>query len=150
MKAVVLREDLNHDPYLLWNEFVRFLATTASDKFEHNQRPAHLAFCYDSEIQNGGHHQYFENQGVNRAEEVICALEVIGASRQASILRRAAERWGARARQRSRTAEEYVAEALVMEFSDLDADYYSANPTVIELLERLLENQTDTYVQIVG
>ena len=49
----------------------------------------------------------------------------------------------------SRTVEDFVANSLEMEFSDFDAEYYSATPTVIEILERLLENQTDTFVQIV-
>ena len=74
----------------------------------------------------------------------------MGASKQASILRCAADRWNARGRQPSRTAEEYVARSLEMEFSDLDATYCSANPTVIELLKRLFENQTGTFVEIVG
>src|SRR6185369_1156340 len=148
MKAVVRRNDIARDRYILWNEFVRFLATTPSDQLDADQRPAHLAFSYDAEVQNGGHLQYFENQDRSLTDETLLALHAIGASEQASIFRRAADRWSARERHHCENAGEYVARSMEMEFRDLDEAYYSATPTIIEILERLLESQTDTFVQI--
>ena len=54
MKAVLRRQDVETDPYLLWNEFVRFLAASTPDELDRYQRAAHLAFWYDSEVQKAG------------------------------------------------------------------------------------------------
>ncbi len=150
MKAVVHREDLDHNPYVLWNTFVRLLGTAALEQFADNQRPAHLAFCYDAEVQNGGHQQFFENRPPNLLDETIRSLDGMGASSQASILRRAAERRQTKARKRPRTVEEYAADSMKMEFSDLDEAYYSTSPTVTELLERLLNKQADDFLEVIG
>jgi hypothetical protein len=39
------------------------------------QRPAHLVFWYESEVQNGGHFQYFENRGT---EHLAATIEALG------------------------------------------------------------------------
>jgi hypothetical protein len=57
---------------------------------------------------------------------------------------------GSRAGEGPRTAEEYVEDSLELEFSDLDAAYYSTSPTVTELLERLLDNHSDVCIEIVA
>ncbi len=54
------------------------------------QRKAHLVFWYESEVQNGGHGQYFENLGTGQLTEVANALLDLNLSCQASILSRAA------------------------------------------------------------
>ena len=77
-------------------------------------------------------------------------MDVIGASGQASILHRAAERWKEKARRRPRTVKEYVADSMEMEFSDLDKAYYAASPTVTELLERLLDKHADDFLEVIG
>src|SRR5215471_6272002 len=105
MKAVLRRQDVETDPRLLWNEFVRFLAASTPDELDRHQRPAHLAFWYESEVQNGGHQQYFWNRPVGLIDETIRALDSLGASAQAAILRLAGERWGERPREVPRTVE---------------------------------------------
>ena len=62
------------------------------------QAVAHFAFWYESEVQNGGHLQYFENM-FNRykaKEDIVVsatleALKVIGAKKQAKILSQASK-----------------------------------------------------------
>jgi hypothetical protein len=44
----------------------------------------------DTEIDNGGFHQFFHNSAGDRTAETIAALEAIGAPRIADIVRRAA------------------------------------------------------------
>ena len=46
------------------------------------QRRAHLVFWYESEMQNGGHLQYFENRGAEHLEETVYALGLLGAKGQ--------------------------------------------------------------------
>ena len=57
------------------------------------QRVAHLAFWHDSEVQNGGHYQYFENPAGKRRHEVIEALIALGLDCQAAVLRQATVFW---------------------------------------------------------
>ena len=54
-KAIVEKK-----PYLLWNTFIGIIAEDPS-KLSDIQGLAHFAYQYDSEVQNGGHLQYFEN-----------------------------------------------------------------------------------------
>jgi hypothetical protein len=44
-----------------------------------SQRPAHLVFWYESEVQNGGHFQYFTNRSDHHIEETIQSLNALGA-----------------------------------------------------------------------
>ena len=63
MKPTPLREDTQRDPNLIWNQFTDFLAMSDIDHLDSAQRPAYLVFWYDSEVQNGGHLQFFLNRG---------------------------------------------------------------------------------------
>jgi len=51
------------EPHMVWNAFVDLIATEDYADLSPLQRKAHLVFWYESEVQNGGHGQYFENQG---------------------------------------------------------------------------------------
>src|SRR5262245_40778434 len=108
MKRVVSSEAAQRDPNLVWNEFIHLLAFSELDQLDASQRPAHLAFWYDSEVQNGGHLQYFENRPAELVPETIRALLQIGASQQADLLKSALERFGNRRREKLETVEEYV------------------------------------------
>ena len=83
----VKRQDIEAHPYVLWNDFVDLLATSDYKDLSQTQRVAYLAFLYDSEVQNGGHLQYFENRGTGRVEESIGALDRLGAPCQRDVLR---------------------------------------------------------------
>lgn len=66
-----------------------FLARTPYRDLSPPQRTAQLALFYDNEINNGGHLQYFHNVGVERAGELIEALDAIGAAGQRRLFERA-------------------------------------------------------------
>src|SRR5262245_49103291 len=93
MRRHVRSEDLVREPYLVWNAFVDLIATEDYEEMTPVQRTAHLAFWYDAEVQNGGHHQYFENSAGLRAPQTIIALRSLGLGPQASILERAVATW---------------------------------------------------------
>jgi len=50
-------------------------------------------FWYESEVQNGGHLQYFENCGTERLAETIAALGSLGAPCHQEVLREAGALW---------------------------------------------------------
>lgn len=55
----LMKQELEHSPWLVWNAFVDLLATEKYEDLSPEQRPAHLVFWYESEVQNGGHMQLF-------------------------------------------------------------------------------------------
>jgi Domain of unknown function (DUF4375) len=73
MGAVVMtirklsKSDVDAEPYCVWNAFVDLLAMEAYQDLTPEQRAAHLVFWYEHEVQNGGHLQFFENRGTERA-----------------------------------------------------------------------------------
>ncbi|MBI3822061.1 MAG: DUF4375 domain-containing protein, partial [Planctomycetes bacterium] len=141
----VSRKQLEAEPYIVWNEFVGILAMSEYDDLTEIQRTAHLCFWYDSELQNGGHLQYFENQGDTRVEEVIRSLKLLRGAAQADVLLRAAVRFRSKRRKRIENAEDYVEKALEDEFDSLDSDYYRCRPEVGELLENYLAEHRDEF-----
>ncbi len=122
-RRTVSQEDLKRDPYAVWNAYVDLLAMSEYRDLGPSQRPAHLVFWYESEVQNGGHLQYFINRGVDRVEETIEALRTLGASDQAQVLRQAIDLWNSKPRVAPTDVDEYVEEALEMEFAELDESF---------------------------
>lgn len=150
MKRVLRSEDAQRDPNLVWNEFIHLLAFSEVTELDSIQRPAHLAFWYDSEVQNGGHLQYFENRPTELVGETIRALVALGALRQAAVLKSASERWMSRRRVKPRTVDEYVEESAKMEFKDLDNAYYGLSPSVTDMLGNCLESNRGSFVELIG
>jgi Domain of unknown function (DUF4375) len=141
-KRLVARE-----PWARWNAFVDLLATEDFDALEPVQRVAYLVFWYDSEVQNGGHLQYFENEAGRRADEAILALRSIGGVCQADILAAALRTWSRDERLPPETVEEYIENALNGEFDDLDARYPECEPSVIMLLEDYLDLHETAFLE---
>src|SRR2546422_4928648 len=109
---MISRSLVAEKPYVIWNEFVDVLAMSDYGELSMKQRPAHLVFWYHSEVENGGHMQYFENRGTGRVEETIAALHRLGAPSHATVLARAATQFRSRQRSRIRSVDEYVDTAL--------------------------------------
>lgn len=110
------------------------------------QKVAHLAFWYDSEVQNGGHLQCFENRGSSFVPETLEALKVLGAHCQRGILVRATVIYNSKPRLNFETVDEYVAEALEGEFEEFDDEYYSCQPEMTDLLERYFKRYRASFV----
>jgi Domain of unknown function (DUF4375) len=140
-------EDVKADPNLIWNEYIGLIARDYRD-LEARQRPAHLVFIYESEVQNGGHLQYFENVGTGRLEDTIDALEQLGANGQAQVLREAGSAYAIPSRVRIKTIEEFVAAELEGEFSGYDERFHECAPPLIECLETHLSLHLDCFVCI--
>ena len=118
----------------LW-ALVSYLAEHAVDQTRTELRPFWLVYMYDSEVLNGGHLQYFHNQGTDGVMETIEALHRIGAHEHAALL---VECW-AKIRERpvSRVAslEEYSQLAGERSFAAEDNAYYALRAEVLPLLQ---------------
>src|SRR5712691_6060097 len=99
-------------PNCVWNAFVDLLAVEDYRDLTPEQRAAHLVFWYESEVQNGGHFQFFENRGTEQLGETIEALGLLGAVCQQDVLREAGEAWLSRSRPPIQMAEEFCETAL--------------------------------------
>ncbi len=142
MRRTVDSTRLKQVPHLAWNAFVDLLAMEEYSNLSTVQRQAHLVFWYESEVQNGGHGQYFENRGVNRLEETVVALTNLGLPCQARNLSRAVATLSG-----SEPGADW-ADALQDSFIDeLDDAFHRCTPTITEALERHLARNTDEYVE---
>jgi Domain of unknown function (DUF4375) len=139
---------LQRKPYEAWNAFVNLLATEDYKDLDEVQRTAHLCFWYDSEVQNGGHLQYFENRGTSLLNETLAALRLLGAESQRSVLEAAALAFSGTRRERINTVEEYVLVALRAEFAASDSAYYACSPPIQKLLADYFEKNKSHFVEI--
>jgi hypothetical protein len=135
-------------PYEIWNCFVNLLAMEDYRDLDPVQRPAHLIFWYEHEVQNGGHLQYFENRGSQRLDETIAALGTLRAPCQQQILREAGDLYLSRSRRRFQTAEEFCSAALQGEFSEYDRRLYACKPSLPDFLDAYLRLHQSEFVII--
>src|SRR5688572_6108363 len=91
-----------------WNGFVDMCAMEPLPALTPVQRVASLVFWYMSEVNNGGHFQYFCNKEHFDQSEVLAALRGMGCATCADILKAAMQRDSEAVLQRPRTVEEYV------------------------------------------
>jgi hypothetical protein len=144
----VTRDEVAANPYIVWNAFVILLGELPFDRMTEVQRSASLAFHYDSEIQNGGHFQFFVNAAEYPERDVPSALDHLSLQAHADLLRDARLRWGSRARRPPGDAAEFAEGALANEFGDIDERYHQLRPTISDTLERLLERSQHEFVRI--
>lgn len=147
-QRTLTKQQVEEAPHEVWNAFVDVLATEDYHDLSPEQRPAHLVFWYESEVQNGGHLQYFENRGGERLDETIAALKLLGASCQQRVLRDAARLWRSRPRPSIQSAENYCERALEGEFSALDTRFHACKPSLTNVLQEHLRRNQSLYVAI--
>jgi hypothetical protein len=121
------------DPSALWNAFVALLSHSGIEDLHPSQRPAALAFDYDSDIHNGGHELFLDSHDDSTVGATVVALRDLGAAPQAELLQVAAS---------CRTSGVGSPAAL----ADIDAVVGDISPSVRELLERLLRQRPNDYV----
>src|SRR5262245_43340757 len=149
MKIRILsKRDADEEPFRVWNAFVDLLAMEDYQDLTPEQRAAHLVFWYESEVQNGGHFQFFENRGTQQLGETIEALGLLGATCQQAVLREAGETWLSRSRPGIETVEEFCATALEGEFEEFDARFHKCVPPLCMKLEEYLNNHRSSFVVI--
>jgi hypothetical protein len=142
----VSKADLAANPRADWNAFIHLLAMKDYRELAPRQRDAHLVFWYESEVQNGGHLQFFTNRSGEHADETVSALEAIGAPAHADVLRRTLARWQACEHLPPADSEEFVARALESEFADFDSAFHSCETTLVMVLQRHLAQFEVDYI----
>jgi hypothetical protein len=142
LKASEAREK----PYLVWNAFIDLLANEEHANLSPEQRPAHFVFWYHSEVQNGGHYQYFVNQAGAHAAETIEALLSLGLRAQADVLARAMARWASEERISPSTVDHFIHDAELDEFGDLDREFHACPQTIPDALSAHLRAHEQTFV----
>jgi hypothetical protein len=144
----VTKQELDAFPHCVWNAYLDLLANEDYDDLTSEQRAAQLVFLYESEVQNGGHLQFFENRGSERLEETIEALGALGACSQQQLLREAGQAWLSRPRPRIETAEEFSEAALDGEFAAFDLRFMLCEPTLYKKLEEYLSQRQSSFILI--
>ena len=136
------------NPHLVWNAFVDLIAVEDYFALTQIQQLAHLVFWYDSEVQNGGHLQYFANSAGERAEETLKALQSLKMDEQFTILEGAISVLRQHPVPDLETVEDYVAEALEGNFDELDRRYYECAKPANDYLEEYLEKNLPEFVAL--
>jgi hypothetical protein len=139
IRRSLTKQEVEAEPFRVWNAFVDVLAMEDFSNLSPEQRPAHLVFWYESEVQNGGHFQYFENRGTEHLAATVEALGLLGAACQRQVLREAGGRWLSRSRPRIETAEEFCQTALEGEFDSFDSRFHACSPALQQCLEAYLD-----------
>lgn len=145
----VSKEMAEKEPYQLWNTFINILAVEGYEDLSDLQKMAQLVFFYESEVQNGGHMQFFENHGTDVARKTIEALKAMDASSQHKLLSKAYAIWCSTARSPIETTEQYCEQALNGEFDTFDKEFHSLSPCLNSYLERHFEENKAIYVSVV-
>ncbi len=147
MKRTTLRLSPQHPDFAVesWNAFIELLATSDASELHPSQRPAHFVFWYESEVQNGGHLQYFCNRGYPEALQAVESLRLLGAVEHADLLFAALTAWDSHSRPDLDTVDDFVAEALSAEFAPHDQRFGQLAP-LTDVLERHLQAHQDAFL----
>jgi hypothetical protein len=150
------KKEADNKPYLVWNAFIQLISQSNFRDLDDVQSVALFAFWYDSEVQNGGHLQYFENKFKrfqNREQLLITttlkALKILGAKEQSDILTAASEKYLSQVRKHPTNIEEFCILELEDEFGEYDQRYYKCSPDMNSFLENYLQNHLDKFVKLI-
>lgn len=124
-----------------WNRFVNYACTRELERVPAEILPAFLVFWYMSEVENGGHLQYFTNRCDDPFGMTVKALHDMGSAELSSTLEAALFKWNSRERNDPESVEEYVTLALEGEFEALDLAFGNAEPGIYELLDANLPSR---------
>jgi hypothetical protein len=142
------KQEVDADPYCVWNAFVDLLAMEDYDDLSPEQCLAQLVFWYESEVQNGGHFQYFENRGMTYLDDTVNALGLLGATFQQQILREAGELWRSRSRASIQSTQEFCDTALEGEFDTFDSRFHTCSMSLQQCLEAYLAQHQSSFIRI--
>jgi len=148
---IVKQSEVDNAPYIIWNIFIDIVACGDMSDMSDIQKKAALCFWYDSELQNGGHLQYFENTSVNGVtdyQEVVAALKQLGAIQQAEILSKAISVRDTEKRGFIKTVNEFADRAREGLYDSLDKEYYDCSPDIVSLLQNMLEKHQSEFITI--
>jgi len=136
------------ESYHAWNAFVDICAMSEYEDLTEVQRVAHLVFWYESEVQNGGHLQFFENRGVSSVDETVKSLKIMGAEFHAKLIQEALKVYEANVDGPIETAEEFVAMAGEEDFEKLDTTFYTSDEELNDYMEKYLDKHFNDFIEL--
>ena len=149
MSKVRVVLDKQHESWELRNALVDLAFLMPYDELSEMQRVLHLIMRYDSEVQNGGHGQYFANKGTEHLEELLQALQKVGANQQHDILKAASETTMPKRAKGIRGILGFVSYAEQNQKYDYDKQYYACKPSADELAIQFAKTNLDQFVKLV-
>ena len=149
IKRTLSQNQVRDEPWQVWNAFVDILAIEDYNDLGDIQKPAHSIFWYESETQNGGHLQYFLNQGVPNVKLTIEALNFLDAEEHGAVLKSALELYDKLDLSEIEDKEDYIEEALEDHFGALDMKSYAIETSIQSVLENYLGKNKSEFVTIV-
>lgn len=148
IKRTLTKEQIEKEPWQIWNSFVDLVAMEEYDDLTETQKVASAIFWYHSEVQNGGHMQYLANHGIEHLRETIKALEKIGNKDFLPLLSEANKIYSSLDLEGIEDVEEYVDIALDNHFGECDDKFYDIVPTLDEILEKYLYEYQNEFIEI--
>ena len=73
----------------IWNKFIDIVSKTSLSDLTPSQRLVAMPFWYDAEVNNGGHSAFLDYWPDISAQDLIYALNTIGAARFSDIFQKA-------------------------------------------------------------
>jgi hypothetical protein len=120
------KASVDREPYLLWNAFIELISESEPEDLSDIQSVAKFAFWYDSEVQNGGHLQYFENSYIRYESKInvlisatLEALKILGAKKQAKIFASASAKYLSSLKKHPKDIQEYTEQSLRVSLKNL-------------------------------
>lgn len=148
IRRQIKNSDVIENSNVLWNAFVDLLALEDYADLTEVQRLAYLVFWYESEVQNGGHLQYFANSSGQRAKETIAALSELGMECQQNILNDALAYHSANPLIEIESTGDYIDAAQEDPFGEFDQKYYACAKDVNEYLEEYLKTNLSGFIEL--
>ena len=148
-KAVISQKQTEKDPTIFWNAFIDVVGGGEDPTRTPIQKHCHLCFRYYSEVMNGGHYQFFENNGIDYARDVLTSFHGLGLVPVAAILEEALKIAATRQWQVIASVEEFVEGALDEPFKFQDDAFYSVSPDLFEQTLEVAMRQKDEFFTIV-
>src|SRR5262249_4482588 len=128
----------------------KVLKRAADHGFESLNRAEQIFLCIwelEAEVNNGGFHQYYFNDGGDRAAEAVEALETIGAARTAGVVTRANALFGMPGPPRDRNKRQEQLEALsetnLAAMDEIDGQFYKYEENLAALLSAFVRQNMD-------
>ncbi len=108
-----------------WNCFIEDICNRDIDTLNRTQKNAVLCFYYDSEINSGGHSEYFDSYPETNSEELYQAILEISNKKIANNYKKA------------------VAYGELDDYIQTDDAYYEFEPSLCDFLEKYIEQHKD-------
>jgi hypothetical protein len=148
IRRTLSKNILEKDNFQLWNSFIDILAMENEKNLTDIQKNAQRAFWYESEVQNGGHVQYFENMNLDNYVLIINSLKYIGADNHAEILEKAVKIYFKNGIRNIDSVNDLIKASLEDKIQELDYEYNEIKPNMNYYLKEYLNKYLEEFIEM--